>query len=311
MPNKILISDGIDKEIFERLKKSFDVHPETKLSRKEVLKLVPEFEGLVIRSATNVDRELLTAAKHLKYVIRAGEGTDNIDKGLCRELGVKVSNTPGANNNSAAEHAVALILSLLRNIPRAHASTAQGKWEKSLFLGSELGGKTVGIVGMGRIGQLVAKRISGFDPEILYFDPVVESLPLPHAKKVNDIHELFSSADVVSIHAPKIKETLNLVGKRELSAMKKSAVLVNAARGGIVNEKDLVEILQAKKIAGAALDVFEEEPLPSNSPLLKLDNVILTPHLGASTEEAQARVGAMVFEQLIAFFEQGEHHNEA
>lgn len=305
----IVTADGFDTELFSILTgvDGLEVHPQKKVTQGELKELLPRIHGLIIRSATTVNEELLELAPQLKYVIRAGEGTDNIDKAACQKRGVKVSNTPGANNNSAAEHAIALMLSLLRKTPWAHQSMSEGRWDKALFSGNELSGKTIGILGLGRIGQIVAKRLQGFDPQILFYDPFVSESPL--GKKV-DLETLFKESDIVTLHSPLTPETKNLVTKKVLDLMPKHAILVNAARGGIVNQDDLYQHLKDKKIRGAAFDVFAQEPLEENSPLRQLDNMILTPHLGATTDEAQFRVGEMVIHQLKEFFLQNNLLNE-
>lgn len=299
----IVVSDGMDKSLFAELKESsdFEVYPEPKITQDTLAGLLDKVEGLVIRSATKVTSELIDKAPNLKYVIRAGEGTDNIDKVYCKEKGIKVSNTPGANNNSAGEHAVALMLTVLRKTAWANASMARGEWNKSAFTGNELWKKNVGIVGFGRIGQIVAKRISGFETNTVFFDPLVTQ-STSTAKKVDTLEELFETSDVVSIHVPLIDATRNLVDKKMLERMKSTAVLVNCARGNIVVEDDLYEILKAGKIKGAGFDVFASEPLAENSKLRELDNLVLTPHLGGSTEEAQYRVGELAVKQLNEFF---------
>ena len=298
----IVVADGFDTNLFQELKqfKEFEVHPESKLTPEGLETLLPRTSALVIRSSTTVNPNLLEKAPNLKYVIRAGEGTDNIDKASCQSKGVKVSNTPGANNNSAAEHAIALMFTLLRNTSRADQSTKSGKWEKSKFMGLEMSHKKIGIIGLGRIGQIVAKRLQGFEPEVSFFDPSVSQFE--GAKKVEDLKDIFKNCDIISIHVPLIESTRNLINKYLLNLMKKDSILVNASRGGVVNEEDLYQILLDKKIRGAALDVFAQEPLESDSKLNQLDNILLTPHLGASTEEAQKRVGEMVLNQLKEFF---------
>lgn len=310
----IIVCDGMDSDIFKKLQciKEFDVHPKSKISQDELKELIPKADALVIRSATCPGKELIDLAPKLKYIIRAGEGTDNIDKSYCSTKGIKVSNTPGANNNSAAEHALALMLTLLRKTAIANYDMKKGNWNKALFTGNELTGKTVGIVGFGRIGQLLAKRLQGFEPEILFYDHNFQGkINSPSIKQIHSLEQLFEESDVISLHVPKTKDTTNFVNKDLLGLMKKDAILINAARGGIINEKDLIEALREEKFMGAALDVFEKEPLPANSELLELDNVILTPHLGGSTEEAQLRVGLMAVEQLREFFINGNLINEA
>jgi len=299
----ILISDGFDKELFTEFRNSndFEVYPESKVSPEKLKELLPKISGLIVRSATTVNKDLVDQAPNLKYVIRAGEGVDNIDVKYCESKGIKVSNTPGANSNSAAEHAIALMMTVLRKTAVAHESMKRGEWEKSKFSGNELAGKTVGFVGIGRIGQIVAKRISGFEPKVLFFDPMIEKLDLAYAKKAT-LDEVFSQSDIITIHSPLLPTTKNMIGKELLCKMKKSAILINAARGGIVNESDLYDCLKNHTLRGAGLDVFENEPLKKDHQLSTLDNVVLTPHLGASTEEAQVRVGEMALYQMHEFF---------
>ncbi|MFA6236617.1 MAG: hydroxyacid dehydrogenase [Bacteriovorax sp.] len=308
----IVVPDGFDKSLFEELKKiqNLNVHPTSKVSQDELKALLPTVEGLIIRSATTVNKELLDLAPKLKIVIRAGEGTDNIDKALCAERGVKVANTPGANNNSAAEQAVALMMSCLRNTPFANKTMHEGKWEKNALTGLELWKKKVGIVGFGRIGQIVAKRISGFEPEIYFFDPVTDKCDQANSKRCLDLKQIFSECDVISIHTPLLPQTKGMISRELLSMMKKDAILINAARGGIVDEEALYDILKEKKIRCAGFDVFATEPLPTNSKLLELENLIMSPHVGASTEEAQFRVGEMAVHQINEFFKNNNLLNE-
>lgn len=307
----ILVSDGFDKNLFEQLKKNMEleVHPESKVSQDQLKSLLPKVHGLVIRSATTVTPDLLEMAPNLKLVIRAGEGTDNIDKVACGQKGVKVANTPGANNNSAAEHAIALMLSTLRMTAQADASMKAGKWDKASFTGLELSNKKIGIIGFGRIGQIVAKRLAGFEPEVMFYDPFATT-DIAYAKKEEDLKKIFSTADIITIHTPLLPQTKNMVNAELLGLMKKEAILINAARGGIVDEAALLETLKNKKIRGAGFDVFATEPLEDSSELRKLDNLILTPHLGASTEEAQVRVGEMVLHQLNEYFVNNNLLNE-
>ncbi|MFN8370159.1 MAG: hydroxyacid dehydrogenase [Bacteriovoracaceae bacterium] len=301
----IIVSDGFDEALFNELKSisEFEVHPKSKLKLDELKVLLPKASALIIRSATTVTPELVDLAPNLKLVIRAGEGTDNIDKKYCAQKGVKVANTPGANNHSAAEHAIALMFTALRHTATAHASMVKGEWEKNRFAsGNELAKKTLGIIGFGRIGQIVAKVLSGFEPKVLFYDPMVKSSTIPYARKVEDINEIFKTADIISLHLPLMDSTKNLITKNQLNLMKPTSILVNASRGKIVNEDDLLMALQNKQFKAAAFDVFATEPLAADSPLRKVDNLILTPHLGASTDEAQVRVGEMVVSQIREFF---------
>jgi D-3-phosphoglycerate dehydrogenase len=308
----IVVPDGFDKTLFEELKKNtnLEVHPTSKVSQEELKELLPRIDGLIIRSATTVNAELLALAPKLKIVIRAGEGTDNIDKTLCAEKNVKVANTPGANNNSAAEQAVALMMSCLRNTPFADKTMHEGKWEKNALTGLELWKKKVGIVGFGRIGQIVAKRISGFEPEIYFFDPITETCDIANSKKCLDLKQIFAECDIITIHTPLMPQTKGMINAELLGMMKKDAILINAARGGIVDEDALYTILKEKKIRAAGFDVFAVEPLPSGSKLTELSNLIMSPHVGASTEEAQFRVGEMAVHQMNEFFVNNKLLNE-
>ena len=308
----IVVPDGFDKSLFEELKKftNLEVHPTSKVSQEELKTLLPKVDGLIIRSATTVNAELLALATQLKIVIRAGEGTDNIDKVLCSERGVKVANTPGANNNSAAEQAIALMMSCLRNTPFADKTMHEGKWEKNALTGLELWKKKVGVVGFGRIGQIVAKRISGFEPEVIYYDPIIEKSDLPNTRKAHDLAEIFSTCDIITIHTPLMPQTKGMINRELLSMMKKESILINAARGGIVDEEALYDVLKEKKIRAAGFDVFAVEPLPANSKLIELPNLIMSPHVGASTEEAQFRVGEMAVHQINEFFKNNVLLNE-
>ncbi len=300
----ILVCDGMDKIIFDELKAAseLNVYEKAKCTKEEIEKLLPEVEGLIIRSATCPDQAFLNKATKLKYIIRAGEGVDNIDLHCCLEKGIKVSNTPGANNNSAAEHALALMMTVMRKTAWANAKMQKGIWDKNSFTGNELWKKTIGIMGFGRIGQLLCKRLQGFEPNVLFFDPSSKNSAFDYAKKVDSLEELFSKSEIISIHTPLMEQTQGIVNFDLLSKMRSDAVLINCARGKIVDENALAEVLKNKKIKGAGFDVFATEPLTSDSPLLGLDNLILTPHLGGSTEEAQFRVGEMAAHQMKEFF---------
>lgn len=303
----IIVADGFDQKLFEELKgiNDFEVFPERKVSQEKLKELLPKAHGLVIRSATNFNQELIDLAKELKIIIRAGEGTDNIDKKYCLEKNIKVANTPGANNNSAAEHAFSLMMSSLRKTPQANKSMKEGKWEKPLFMGNELWKKNVGIIGFGRIGQILANRLQGFEPNIFFYDPFVKESSIPNTTKMETIEEVIKASEIISIHVPLMPATRNLITKDQLNLLTENSLLINASRGGIVKEDDFIAFMQddntKEKGIRAAFDVFEKEPLDSQSELLNLDNVILTPHIGASTQEAQIRVGQMVIHQLKEF----------
>lgn len=308
----IVVADGMDKKIFQQLLSNtdFEVYPESKISAEKLLELAPKINALVIRSATTITAELLEKTPELKYVIRAGEGTDNIDKVACEKKGVKVSNTPGANNNSAAEHAIALMMTLLRKTAWAAQTMQNGGWDKSKFVGVELAEKKIGIIGLGRIGQIVAKRLAGFDVKVLYFDPHLKESPFSYATPAISMQQVFSECDIVTLHTPLTAKTKNMINADLINLMPKHACLINASRGGVVDEAALETALKEKKIRGAAFDVFAVEPLPKDSSLRSLDNLIMTPHLGASTEEAQINVGKMAVDQLISYFFNRELLNE-
>lgn len=308
----IVFADGCDREVFESLSRNeaVEVHPKTLLTPSELKTILPKASALVVRSSTKVDRTLIESAPNLRYVVRAGEATDNIDKALCAQKNIKVSNTPAANNNAAAEHAIALMLTVLRRIVEADASMRKGQWNRESFEGLELTNKTIGIMGLGRVGQIVARRLSGFDCNIIFFDPMVHGSQVTWAKKVSSLEELFSKSDIVTIHVPLSNATKGVVNAKLLSVMKPSAILVNAAGGQIVNEGDLYTALKSGRLRGAALDVFATEPLEADSKLRELSNIVLTPHLGGSTSEAQKRVGEMAAHQVVEFFTNNNLLNE-
>ncbi len=298
----VIVCDGMQIKLFNELKtfSNLTVAEKAQYTRDEIIGFGTKAKVLVVRSATKVDKALIDLLPNLKLVIRAGEGMDNIDIPYAQSKGIKTTNTPGANGNAAAELAVSMMMSLLRHIPFVHTSMQQGKWDKKSFVGNELTHKKIGILGFGKIGQTVAKRLQGFEVETLYYDPTV-NLGAPY-KKCSTIEEVLTSSDIVSLHLPLIPETKNLLNFDKISLMKKTALLVNCARGGIIVENDLIKALQEGIIAGAGLDVFETEPLSENSPLRQCPRLLLTPHLGASTQEAEWRVGEMVLAILRESF---------
>lgn len=296
---RVLVADKLSERGVEELAEHFDVHVRTGLSKEELVEAIREYDGVVVRSSTTIDADVIAAADRLKVIARAGIGLDNVDVPAATEKGVIVCNAPQSNVISAAEHAVALLLALARKIPAAHASLTRGEWNRSAFSGTELHGKTLGVLGLGRIGALVAQRCSSFGMRLLAYDPYVstERAARMGVELVPTIDELCRAADVVSVHLPKTPDTLGAIGEDQLRAMKPTALLVNAARGGIVDEGALHSALTEGWIAGAGLDVFDPEP-KTDSPLFGLDNVVVTPHLGASTEEAQDKAGTMVAEAV-------------
>jgi D-3-phosphoglycerate dehydrogenase len=265
----------------------------------ELAAVIGGYDALIVRSRTKVTREVLEAATRLKVVGRAGVGVDNVDVDAATRRGVAVLNSPGGNVISAAEHTFALMLALVRHIPRADASLRRGEWERKRFQGIELHGKTLGLVGAGRIGSEVAKRARAFAMRVVAYDPYLSpERPDWLGFELVTLPDLLGQADVVSIHVPLTDETRGLIGEAELALMKSTAYLVNAARGGVVDETALAAALRSGRLAGAALDVFEEEPVAPNNPLLALDNVVVVPHLGAATREAQTGVGVEICEAV-------------
>jgi D-3-phosphoglycerate dehydrogenase len=296
---KVFVSDSISKKALAQLEGHLDVHVETGLSEAELCQKIADFDALMVRSATTVTRAIIEAGKNLQVIGRAGVGVDNIDVAAATARGIMVINSPQGNTISAAEHTLALLLGAARKVPAAQRSMEEGKWDRNSFTGHELYNKTLGIVGFGRIGREVASRAASFKMKVLAYDPFVkdEAISATGAEP-RDLDQLLTESDFVTLHVPKVKETAGLFSKERLLKMKAGSYLVNCARGGIVDEKALVEVLKSGHLAGAAFDVFEKEPLPADSPLRAAKNLVTTPHLAASTEEAQLRVAIDVAEQI-------------
>jgi len=308
---KILISDPLVKEGVEILKKNpeFSVDVKTGMKPEELLRIIGEYDGLLVRSETKVTEVILSEAKNLKIIGRAGTGVDNIDVKGASKKGIVVMNVPGGNTISAAEHTVSMLLALSRNIPQANASLKKGEWKKKDFVGTEVFGKTVGIIGLGKIGVEVAKRLLAFGTKVLIHDLFVskERAGQLGVESVS-LDELFANSDYITIHTPKTEQTKNIINAGTIKKMKDGVRIINCARGGLIDEKALAEALKSGKVKGAALDVFEKEPL-CDSPFFELNNVIITPHLGASTEEAQTNVSVEIAKQLSEFFAKGTIRN--
>jgi D-3-phosphoglycerate dehydrogenase len=307
---KVLISDNLSPIGVEILKKAgLDVDARSKTSAEEIEKIIGDYDALIIRSATKVTKELLEKATKLKVVGRAGSGLDNVDVPAATKKGVAVMNTPGGNTVTTAEHTIGMIFACARMIPQAYASMKAGKWEKKKFEGVELFDKTLGIIGLGAIGGVVANRCAALGMKVLAYDPFISS---EKAKSLGielaDLPTIYKRSDFITVHTPKTKETANLINKDTIAQMKDSVRIINCARGGIVVEQDLYEALKSGKVAAAAFDVFEKEP-PENHPLLTLDNFIATPHLGASTKEAQENVAVAVAEQIVDYLVAGTVRN--
>lgn len=307
---RVLISDTMSSLAAARFEElGVEVVQSAKLSAEELIATIGDFDGLAVRSATKVTAELLQKTDRLKVIGRAGIGVDNIDVAASTANGVLVMNTPFGNAITTAEHALAMMLSLARHIPQANASTRAGKWEKSRFMGIELTGKLLGIIGSGNIGSIVAAKALGYGLRVQAYDPYLttERADSLGIEKV-ELDQLLETSDIISLHVPKTAETANIINATALNRMKKGSMLVNCARGGLVDELALLAALQSGHLRGAALDVYETEPAIEN-PLFELDNVICTPHLGASTVEAQEKVAIQVAEQMAEFLTSGAIKN--
>lgn len=313
---KIIVTEKIADEGIQYLRdKGFEVDVKLGISRDELLDIIPEYDAIIVRSVTRVDAELLDKAVNLKVAGRAGNGIDNIDVQTCTKKGIVVVNTPESNIMAAAELAIGLAYCIFRNIPQANAAARRGDFRRSNFIGSELDGKTVGIIGLGRIGTIVAKKLKGANMRVIAYDPYItdEKFEKYGVVKCETLDELLKQSDLITLHTPKTTETYGMIGERELKLCKKGVRIVNAARGGLVNEKALADAIREGIVAGAAIDVLDPEPSYDkkpedqtySNPLLDFDNVVITPHLGASTREANYNVGTAVA-QLVASALSGE-----
>ena len=303
----ILVSDSLSPRGTEVLERAgFTVAVKTKLSKDELLEEIKNYEGLIVRSATKVTKEVIEAGGKLRIIGRAGTGLDNVDSEAATRRGIVVMNTPGGNTITTAEHTMAMIVAMSRKVPQATASMKAGKWEKSRFMGVELYNKTLGLVGLGQIGSYVTKLAQGLSMNVIGYDPY---LAVDRARQMGievvELPELFQRADVISVHTPLTNETRGIINTKTIQQMKDGVMIVNCARGGIINEQDLVEALKSQKVYAAAFDVFEQEPVKPDHPLLALDNFTCTPHIGASTEEAQENVAVGIAEQFVDYFKRG------
>jgi D-3-phosphoglycerate dehydrogenase / 2-oxoglutarate reductase len=307
---KVLICDKVESAAIEKMRKAgLTVDDKAGIKPEELLQVVGDYEVLVVRSATKVTKEVFDKGKNLKLVVRGGVGMDNIDAVAAKAANVIADNTPEASTNSVAELTLGLMFCLARKICVADSTMKAGKWEKKRLEGTELGGKTLGLVGSGRIGFETARKcialgmnVIAYDP---YLNPVPEHITKAGIKMVKTLDEIYAQSDYISVHTPKTKETAGMINAAAFTKMKKNAYVINCARGGIINEKDLVDALKAGTIAGAAIDVYEKEPILPDNPLLTAKEVaeklILLPHLGASSVEGQNRVGGAVADKIIAF----------
>lgn len=304
---KVLVASRIHEDGIKLLKSSgvevtyVEEPPET-----ELVNLIKGHHGLIVRSKPVVTRRVIEAADQLLVIARAGVGVDNIDVEAARERGIEVLNSPEATVTSVAELAVGLMLAVARKIAFSDRKMRAGEWVKKYAEGIELSGKVLGVIGAGRIGSIVARICRfGFNMQVLYYDPIRNpKLEEETGAKYTTLEEVLKTADIVTIHVPLTPETKHLINEEKLKLMKKTAILINTSRGAVVDTNALVKALREGWIAGAGLDVYEEEPLPPGHPLTTLDNVVLTPHIGASTHEAQARAGVLIAEKVIGFFKQ-------
>ncbi len=303
---KVLVAAPIYEEALRRLRDAgFEVVYREYPSEDELIDLIRDADAVIVRSKPVVSRRVIEAAGKLKVIARAGVGLDNIDLEAARERGIEVYNAPSAPTESVAELAIGLMIDVLRKISFSDRLMRRGVWAKKKALGRELRGKILGIIGMGRIGQAVARIAHyGFGMRIIYYD--VRRCPKDVEEELRaecvDLETLLKTADIVTLHVPLVPATKHMINEERLRLMKKTAILINTARGGVVDTEALVKALREGWIAGAGLDVYEEEPLPADHPLTKLDNVVLTPHIGANTVEAQMRAGLEVVEKIIGFF---------
>ncbi len=308
---KILVSDKLADAGLALLNEQTDIEVDvaTGLSEDELCERIGDYDGLLIRSGTTVNKRVLEAASRLKVIGRAGIGVDNIDVATATERGIIVMNTPDANATTTAELALAHMMSLSRHLPQADRSVRAGLWERSRFMGAELAHKTLAILGFGTIGRIVAKRALGLNMQVIGHDPFVTPEVFEElGVKACDLDELIESADYLTLHCPMNDHTRGIIGAERIAAMKPGARIINCARGGLVDEQALFDALQSGHLAGAALDVYAQEP-PSDSPLLGLDNIVFTPHLGASTKEAQVAVSVEIARQAVTFLRTGEAIN--
>jgi D-3-phosphoglycerate dehydrogenase len=295
---KILVCDKTEMDAIEKMRAAgLTVDTNFEITPEELPNILPNYDGCVVRSRTKIRQPLIDVCPNLKVIVRGGVGLDTIDADYACSKGITVMNTPRASSASVAELAIGFMFMLARNLYKASATMKAEKWEKKAFEGDEIGGKTLGLIGIGNIGKEVAKRANALGMTVLAYDPYAKGA---EGVKLVTLDELLAQSDYISLHLPKTKESAGMIGKAQIEKMKTGVRIVNCARGGIVDEAALYDALTSGKVAGAALDVYNEEP-PTDWKLVKLDNVICSPHIGAATKEAQGRVGAEVAEKLIEF----------
>ena len=312
MTYHVLVPDNVHQDAIDILAAcaGITVSAPGKLQRPALLEAVADAQALIIRSGVTADAELIKSAPQLKAIARAGVGVDNVDLDAATANGIVVMNTPGGNTISTAEHTFGLMIALSRHIPQGHQSLAEGRWDRKAFTGVELKGKTLGIIGLGRIGQAIATRAQAFAMSVIAHDPY---LPPAVAAAIDvpllDLNTVFSRADYLTLHAMVSDETRGLINAASIATMKPGVRIINAARGALINSADLAQALRSGKVAGAALDVYEQEPPPADHPLLGLPNVVHTPHLAASTSDAQVTVAVEAAQLIVAFLQDGTAAN--
>ncbi|MBS4036015.1 MAG: phosphoglycerate dehydrogenase [Ignavibacterium sp.] len=305
---KILISDAVKNNCISLFKTAgFEVQYNTGLSKDELLKIIPAFNALIVRSSTQVDSDIIAAMKSMEVIGRAGTGVDNIDVNSATRKGIVVMNTPGGNTISTAEHTMALILSMCRNIPQSNLSLLNKKWERKNFSGTELYGKTLAIIGLGKIGREVAKRAEAFGMSIIGYDPLLSSeVAKDFGILLVELDKIWQTADIITVHVPLNDSTKDLINSQTFKKCKDGVKIINCARGGIINEEDLVIALDSGKVSSAAFDVYLTEPPDFSNRLINHPKVVCTPHLGASTDEAQEKVAIQIAEQIVQYFNEGK-----
>ncbi|MFP4321071.1 MAG: hydroxyacid dehydrogenase [Anaerolineales bacterium] len=301
--------DAIGVQLLEK-KDGVTVDAHAKMSRDDLLKAAPQADGLIVRSASTIDAEMFAALTKVKAIARAGVGVDNIDLDAATERGVVVMNAPDGNTIATAEHTLAEMLALARHVPQAYAAMREGRWDRKAYTGTELRGKTLGIVGFGRVGRAVAQRARAFEMTVLAYDPFMDD-DVAHNLHVTPVglDNLLSRSDYITLHAVVTNESREMINAANIAKMKNGVRIINVARGSLINETDLAEAIKAGKVAGAALDVYSQEPPPEDNPLVGLDGVVHTPHLGASTHEAQEAVAIQAVQNLLDALLKGEYRN--
>lgn len=307
---KVLVADAINEKGIENLKEAAEVVVDTTITPEELANTIHEYEGIIVRSRTKLTKEVIDKADNLKIIARAGVGVDNIDLNAATEKGIMVVNSPESTSITVAEHTMGLLLSLARKSAIADKSVKEGKWEKKKFMGVELRNKTLGVIGMGRIGSQVVNRCKAFEMDAVAYDPYLpEEVAAQMGVELTDLETVLKKADFITIHVPLTPETKHLISTKEFEIMKDTAFIANCARGGIIDEDALYEALSNDKIGGAALDVYEEEPPAKDCKLFELDNIVLTPHIAASTKEAQRDAAIIVADEIIDLINGGTPQN--